>query len=1564
MPSPTGLMKQAASASSDEGTESTASALSTDAASSRRRARRRTEFVTLDREMELVSLATNDQGQRVRNVPRRQWKNRTKKRKVLEKEDVKEHAIEAGEVRKRLRGSRVAFEDEVVGDSMIFDPSVEKEFQYPSGVEVENVNWRGEGSQEEEHGHDDEIEDDDEDLEENEDDLNDNEEGLDLRVGKELSRTRDESEPEDGMTQHTSLHGSADKRPRPETVKAGKSNSSRVMYRLKNFKSQRLVSKQGMALGAHARGQHKMAIQTLGEVAAVAPLAPQVYSTLGLVYENMLRDQERSPSKQNSLEVKETEKGHEIEGEEGGDGSELEGVDGTVESKLDLAKKAYGSFHIAAVMCKKDFTLWVRSADAALSIADLYSTMHHSDINSSRATECMAERKRWLIEARNDYHIADNLQPPGISIPAKLASVQMELGNLSEALTILTDMKNNARARKEMERSYGAWLLYSDLMLRIGYECNQWNLGIQTNDNYMFRRWLRKYSHSFNWRERRLQALCLAFEAAAGSSACTRLVDWLRDRAAKAGRGKNERWQLDSYESEERSEIGGDDEGKEDEEGNLSSLETLKKQFDRERESLLSRNKAELGEFDSQNIEMNIEQSSKLEQERVTERLYLLKKHRSSVLLLVGENQQKKEAATQKKSEGNDCSSNSVSPLPISASLAKVVEIAGSLMKLFIDFSLYGGCSLVGQALSVYLKERVSKRDHRMRDNVLELHAPNPLQIRPLFDQVDYSDGSDSENSILDFLSDDEDINEASAEILQSMRKGVLPPEIQVLCGIGLFGEGGKKFSAQRALLAISELNVSEQIDEEGEGASIEGAIEEDSQALDQAWPLFYQSAVRPLNQEFAYVLLAEIIEKEDESKKSQMLDMINFFQGYINHLEDEGYIDSVVRADASVTGDKLAERKRHYVKILCASFNLQLTRAIDEMSKPPFPFRTALDAFDFFIRFKDILWSGPSTDRTLQTFEIKILKGFVRLFAALVSCIAKTTSDFGKNKVIVIKMSRVLSILFQLSLGEKEGEQKVDAGMWSNIPIPSDWQSTIEKMLSRRVFNLCVSCAVPSALSYSLGWGEDDFSLNKLMVGTGLNFSGINVDERSPAISGVLPIDIESDIEGQWTLIQNCLEASSSFDLKNELSKVKESKWYSSVAEKRKDGEENTPLWGEDEGIKLLLQYSRLCLLMTSAPTKGDVDPQFLRNALSIVLPIAQFSVGQILWKSNVGLNNISDMERREWKYFTQARGAVNVKRDGALSSSAPRQRKQTTIPRIQRKGTASNFSPGARGSPYDSLRPKNSTFLDITSLLSSSALFREWSSRSDDDQGNLQAATTLITEAAMEAMERLDDSLEQLRNASTFSATQKACLHVASALLDVSSQSECRNPFLCVQHAAIFAAQGPKLGKSDELFKRPLPLDADFSPLHAVVVLGRADCLRALHFTEEAQFLCSFVARQRFQRRSESANAASSSSISKWEAVGAYAYVVGVAIEATLSSRLELSGMTLNTSGWDSDVLEELKRCREDAHRLAGRTATNESQSETEVVAESFSNNSPFVGQNPQDDDIEGEALEIVEV
>merc|ERR1719162_1821215 len=114
----------------------------------------------------------------------------------------------------------------------------------------------------------------------------------------------------------------------------------------------------------------------------------------------------------------------------------------------------------------------------------------------------------------------------------------MMLGSLSEALSILTDLKNNAHRnvvskplkskskggsqgqeqtanmkggeeddvvdmtwvaqRSELEGSYVVWMLYSDLMIKVGYECITWNRGVYTNNNYMFKRWLRKYSSSFD----------------------------------------------------------------------------------------------------------------------------------------------------------------------------------------------------------------------------------------------------------------------------------------------------------------------------------------------------------------------------------------------------------------------------------------------------------------------------------------------------------------------------------------------------------------------------------------------------------------------------------------------------------------------------------------------------------------------------------------------------------------------------------------------------------------------------------------------------------------------------------------------------------------------------------------------------------------------------------------------------------------------------------------------------------------------------------------------------------
>jgi hypothetical protein len=49
----------------------------------------------------------------------------------------------------------------------------------------------------------------------------------------------------------------------------------------------------------------------------------------------------------------------------------------------------------------------------------------------------------------------------------------------------------------------------------------------------MFKRLLQQNSNDFDWRERRLQALCLALEAAAGSASYDKLIKWMRKRAKK-----------------------------------------------------------------------------------------------------------------------------------------------------------------------------------------------------------------------------------------------------------------------------------------------------------------------------------------------------------------------------------------------------------------------------------------------------------------------------------------------------------------------------------------------------------------------------------------------------------------------------------------------------------------------------------------------------------------------------------------------------------------------------------------------------------------------------------------------------------------------------------------------------------------------------------------------------------------------------------------------------------------------------------------------------------------------
>lgn len=294
-----------------------------------------------------------------------------------------------------------------------------------------------------------------------------------------------------------------------------------------------------------------------------------------------------------------------------------------------------------------------------------------------------------------------------------------------QALTILTDLKNRQNSdgsSSEFQSSYKAWLLYADLMLRIGHECMQWNRGVRTNDNYMFRRWLRKLSRTFDWQERRLQSLALALEAAAGTASTEKFKSWMLQRSMAVSssgsdvRSESERWHIDIEDAEKAPNASTQNDG------GGASLQGCKQgtpgeaalaQFEEERTLLLERNRTELEAFDKTTVEMKLTEGTKAAKEdRELSRNSVIQSHEDAIAALDKEygqdNDDHKKVAEDEKIvtvEGED--------LAISASCRQVCAIASELTKHLHGLELYEGAILIGEAVSASFKERASRFDKR-----------------------------------------------------------------------------------------------------------------------------------------------------------------------------------------------------------------------------------------------------------------------------------------------------------------------------------------------------------------------------------------------------------------------------------------------------------------------------------------------------------------------------------------------------------------------------------------------------------------------------------------------------------------------------------------------------------------------------------------------------------------------------------------------------------------------------------------------------------------------------------
>ena len=338
-----------------------------------KKAKLRSEFDALSAEMEVANYAVNHYGRSRRKISRQQSKVRTIKRKSLEVKDAKVAAIQTTRNRKRIRGSRAALGDDVIKGSSIFgasskdtrggdddDEEEEKEEDSDDALSAED---------DEKMENDEEQDNQDSEEEEGRYELYADELNIDIEEddGDEDSDEGASPKKAGGTSTTAKTSSSAALRVKTPAGKFSGKKIAKTMYKLKNFKSFKMAQKHGEALGAHARGLNISAVTKLKAVASAAPVAPQIYSSLGLVYESMLRDEtEKAKRAFNNSNVGENQSDKEGKGFEACKLDDEQPIDRgedieSVKERIKLAKKTFGSYHVAALLCKMDYSLWVSS---------------------------------------------------------------------------------------------------------------------------------------------------------------------------------------------------------------------------------------------------------------------------------------------------------------------------------------------------------------------------------------------------------------------------------------------------------------------------------------------------------------------------------------------------------------------------------------------------------------------------------------------------------------------------------------------------------------------------------------------------------------------------------------------------------------------------------------------------------------------------------------------------------------------------------------------------------------------------------------------------------------------------------------------------------------------------------------------------------------------------------------------------------------------------------------------------------------------------------------------------
>uniref|UniRef100_A0A7S4EFY0 Uncharacterized protein n=1 Tax=Pseudo-nitzschia australis TaxID=44445 RepID=A0A7S4EFY0_9STRA len=890
----------------------------------------------------------------------------------------------------------------------------------------------------------------------------------------------------------------------------------------------------------------------------------------------------------------------------------------------------------------------------------------------------------------------------------------------------------------------------------------------------------------------------------------------------------------------------------------------------------------------------------------------LLKSHDAALSRLLKEYGGKEvESSLNTKEEEEKILGMNTDLLPISGSIRRVCSLASELMKHLLGLEFYDGAKLVGDAVSCYMKERARRHDVAIEAQKKADEWQQKIIDSPFF-LDSYDDGNISNEEIdLPYLSDEESLlnDVEDSQLVESLRKGALTPELCVLYGLALIGEGGRNFIAAKSLEAIDDL----------EQETEEWFSDDESKRnhmIEPFWVLFRRAMTEELRRTGAYAFIADVLRKTNKEHEWGF-HFASLFRRHLESLKQKDLIDNLLGFRGKNTPN-MTFKKNQLLKVILEACKFEMytidtpkeTKHVLNKS-PSFSLRKrteiAQSVLASIVNIVPLAWS-VERNGTLPPICVEIVKVLAKCLRWL-STMVLDELPYSVLKNLVHQCTIVVSYLCGNSISElndteERGMEKLEES--GTFPVKSSWQPTEFRMLSICTYNFAVACNV----SLFSGWEKEEFTMKALRKRQGqLRHFGVHIGDRR--LSGCLPNAVEDELARQWKLLAKIQPKYPKLDFAENMKVVKQAEWFQTEAKSREETLRHAPItsYAEDDALQVFLAYAAFCTHLSLSEKDERLSARFQQLALSVLLPISQFCLDETLWDSDIGEAATTLASYEEWQVMAgRAQYQPIGDREGLYQKRIRKGGRRDSGKRILYDKKVQEWIEGA-------LSPTSKDFIQIPNI----ELKMLWT----QTDCLLEISTETHTKGPKEQMDIVHKATTDLRACYTYAAAEKACLNLSIALLEMAAVSDCHNLFNCLQQAALFASQATKSGNNDTAYRQTLPEMTECSPREALIILGRADCLQAVYFPNEAAYLCSFVARVcRLHRDSREVKFEWND---QWKVVGIYSYNVSVMIRITVSNILNQTMQKAFMAAWERDVVEELERGRRDGRSWINALSRN---------------------------------------